>query len=109
MSLAIRIRPFFDNPANDIREAAILLFGDLCQLKITSNGTAGMSPTFVHNDDVDVSQSSADEPTTVSDALREQLFSNFFSMLLHLSETDRHIVRVSFSVLHIKIVNFINY
>lgn len=31
----------------------------------------------------------------VSEALREQLFSNFFSMLLHLSETDAQIVRVS--------------
>lgn len=69
VSLAIRIKPFFENQANDIREAAILLFGDLCY------------------------QTRFLPVSTVSDALKEQLLSNLFSFLLHLSESDSMIVR----------------
>lgn len=79
VSLAIRIRPFFENPAVEIREAAILLFGDLCRVKDP------YAPT---------QRSAEDTETPVSEALREQLFANFMSLLLHLSETNIHIVRV---------------
>lgn len=72
VSLAIRIKPFFENQANDVREAAILLFGDLCY-----------QTRRVEND------------VNVSEALREQLLGNLFSFLLHLSESDTMIVRVS--------------
>ena len=76
ISLAIRIRPFFENQSNEIREAAILLFGDLCESKMLKTD-GNMSPT------------------NSSEALREQLFANFFSLLLHLSETDPTIIRVN--------------
>lgn len=59
----------------EIREAAILLFGDLCKVK-------------------DVEKDA--EPTPTSEALKEQIFANFFLLLLHLSENDIHIVRVSY-------------
>lgn len=81
VSLAIRIRPFFENAAVDIREAAILLFGDLCRLKTSDHGTTTKMP--------------AETLTPMSDALREQIFLNFFSLFLHMSETDAQIVRVS--------------
>lgn len=81
VSLAIRIRPFFENQAVEIREAAILLFGDLCRIKTTDYGTRPKSPI--------------ETLTPVSDQLREQIFTNFFSLFLHLSETDAQIVRVS--------------
>lgn len=72
VSMSIRIRPFFENPNLEIREAAIVLFGDLCQTKMDS----------------DVNQN-------ISDVLLEQINSNFISLLLHLSESDQRIVRVS--------------
>ncbi|XP_070495465.1 maestro heat-like repeat-containing protein family member 1 isoform X2 [Chironomus tepperi] len=71
VSLTIRIRPFFDNHSVEIRESAILLFGDLCyQTKLYQKG----------NDDI-------------SEALREQLITNLFPFLLHLCETESIIVR----------------
>lgn len=79
VSLAIRIRPFFENPSIEIREAAILLFGDLCRVKDPHS--------TIHNP-------SDETITPVSEALREQLFANFMSLLLHLSETNIQIVRV---------------
>lgn len=82
VSLAIRIRPFFENPATEIREAAILLFGDLCRIKSTGIDSPHRGGAPEH-------------PTPVSEALREQLFSNFMSLILHLSENDLHIVRSS--------------
>lgn len=85
VSLAVRIRPFFENSSAEIREAAILLFGDLCQTKI------GSTPSAIFNPE----DSACTEDGNVSDALREQLLTNFFSMLLHLSESDAQIVRVS--------------
>lgn len=83
VSLAIRIRPFFENSSTEIREAAILLFGDLCRIK--NPGT----------DSPNRGGAATDAPTPVSEALREQLFANFMSLILHLSETDTQIVRSS--------------
>lgn len=80
VSLAIRIRPFIENSSSEIREAAILLFGDLCRIKTTDYGTRCKSPI--------------ETMTPVSEALREQIFGNFFSLYLHMSETDSQIVRV---------------
>lgn len=80
VSLAIRIRPFLENPATEIREAAILLFGDLCRIKTADHGTRCKTPI--------------ETMTPVSEALREQIFQNFFSLFLHLSESDAQIVRV---------------
>lgn len=82
VSLAIRIRPFIENSSSEIREAAILLFGDLCRIKTTDYGTRCKSPI--------------ETLTPVSEALREQIFVNFFSLFLHLSESDAQIVRVCF-------------
>lgn len=84
VSLAIRIRPFFENSSVDIREAAILLFGDLCRIKEPPIGTP-----------LKAAKSHVEEIVPISEALREQLFSNFFSLFLHLSESDIHIIRVS--------------
>lgn len=81
VSLAIRIRPFFENASTEIREAAILLFGDLCRIRTADYGTTMKMPI--------------ETMTPVSDALREQIFLNFFSLFLHMSETDAQIVRVS--------------
>ncbi|EDW81982.1 uncharacterized protein Dwil_GK25557 [Drosophila willistoni] len=67
VSLAIRIRPFFGNYSLEMREAAIILFGDLCKDK--------------HDD-------GSSSPTSSMEALREQLFANLFPLILHLSETD---------------------
>lgn len=80
VSLAIRIRPFIENSSSEIREVAILLFGDLCRIKTTDYGTRSKSPI--------------ETMTPVSEALREQIFGNFFSFFLHLSESDTQIVRV---------------
>lgn len=80
VSLAIRIRPFFDNESTEIREAAILLFGDLCRIKTTDYGTRCKTPI--------------ETMTPVSESLCEQIFVNFFSIFLHMSESDRQIVRV---------------
>lgn len=74
VSLAIRIRPFFENLSMEIREAAILLFGDLCRLSDENNIEK--------------------ETSVVPEALKEQIVSYFCLLLLHLSEDDIHIVRV---------------
>lgn len=78
VSMSIRIRPFFENVSMDIREAAIILFGDLCQTKLDNN------------DDKQQADGGG-----VSDALKEQIFSNLVAITLHLSESDSSIVRVS--------------
>ncbi|ALC48518.1 c11.1 [Drosophila busckii] len=67
VSLAIRIRPFFGNYSMEMREAAIILFGDLCESK--------------HDD-------GNSSPTSSMEALREQLLANLFPLLLHLSESE---------------------
>lgn len=90
ISLAIRIRPFFENSSTEIREAAILLFGDLCESKldlIISSSTA--TNGTIHDGNVSPTVSCS------SEALREQLFANFLSLLLHLSESDPTIIRVN--------------
>ncbi|KAH8408933.1 hypothetical protein KR009_004065 [Drosophila setifemur] len=71
VSLAIRIRPFLGNYALEMREAAIQLFGDLCDGK--------------HDD-------GSSSPTSSMEALREQLVANLFPLLLHLSESEAAIV-----------------
>lgn len=72
VSLTIRIRPFFENQSIEIREAAILLFGDLCNQTRLKN-----------------------ESKEVSEALQEQLITNLFPFLLHLGENESIISRVS--------------
>ncbi|EDX02836.1 maestro heat-like repeat-containing protein family member 1 [Drosophila yakuba] len=67
VSLAIRIRPFLGNYALEMREAAIQLFGDICESK--------------HDD-------GSSSPTSSMEALREQLIANLFPLLLHLSESE---------------------
>ncbi|XP_017099571.2 maestro heat-like repeat-containing protein family member 1 [Drosophila bipectinata] len=71
VSLAIRIRPFLGNYALEMREAAIQLFGDICEGK--------------HDD-------GSNSPTSSTEALREQLVANLFPLLLHLSESEAAIV-----------------
>lgn len=66
----------------EIREAAILLFGDLCKIK---------------------EDASDDEPTPTTEALKEQIFSNFFLLLLHLSENNIQIDRVILNKIAISI------
>lgn len=72
VSLTIRIRPFFENHSIEIRDAAILLFGDLC------HQTRQKSKSL-----------------EVSEALYEQLMTNLFPFLLHLGENESIISRVS--------------
>lgn len=76
VSLTIRIRPFFENQSVEIREAAILLFGDVCQQTRKKSSKNG-----------------------VSEALQEQLLTNLFPFLLHLGESESIISRVSLKVL----------
>lgn len=83
ISLAIRIRPFYENSSDDIREAAILLFGNLCQI----NQSILPKKNDDNDDGITITGSS------ISEALKEQLLSNLFSMLLHLSEKSLAIVR----------------
>ncbi|XP_016988226.1 maestro heat-like repeat-containing protein family member 1 [Drosophila rhopaloa] len=71
VSLAIRIRPFLGNYALEMREAAIQLFGDICEGK--------------HDD-------GSSSPNSSMEALREQLIANLFPLLLHLSESEAAIV-----------------
>ncbi|XP_075158391.1 maestro heat like repeat family protein c11.1 isoform X1 [Haematobia irritans] len=75
VSLAIRIRPFFGSYSLEIREAAIILFGDLCESKIAmKDGTSTPNETS-------------------NEALNEQLIANLFPLLLHLSEGEATIIR----------------
>lgn len=84
VSLAIRIRPFFGNPSNEIREAAIILFGDLCESKMTRSSDLDRGgKSLISN----------------NEALREQLFYNFSSLILHLGENDPSIIRACKSTL----------
>lgn len=73
VSLAIRIRPFFGSYSLEIREAAIILFGDLCESKMSLNDGTN-SPNN-------------------NEALKEQLIANLFPLLLHLSEGEATIIR----------------
>lgn len=97
VSLAIRLRPFFENGAADIREAAILLFGDLCRAKAEQTVDSMMQshrrqqPGGSGGADTDSGHAEGGEP--IAEALREQLLANFVTILLHLSEPDAQIVR----------------
>lgn len=72
VSLTIRIRPFIENSSIEIREAAILLFGDIChQTRLKGN------------------------IKDVSELLTEQIISNLFPFLFHLGENESIISRVS--------------
>lgn len=75
ISLAIRIRPFLGSYSLEIREAAIILFGNLCDSKLSQQDSADASNT--------------------TEALQEQLIANLFPLLLHLSEGEVSIIRVS--------------
>ncbi|XP_026846537.1 maestro heat-like repeat-containing protein family member 1 [Drosophila persimilis] len=72
VSLTIRIRPFFGNYSLEMREAAIILFGDLCEGKQDDGSSSPSSSSM--------------------EALREQLIANLFPLLLHLSEGEAAIV-----------------
>ncbi|XP_053949877.1 maestro heat-like repeat-containing protein family member 1 isoform X1 [Anastrepha ludens] len=76
VSLAIRIRPFFGSYSIEIREASIILFGDLCESKKAHDKDGSMSPN-----------------SSSTEALREQLIANLFPILLHLSEGEATIIR----------------
>lgn len=90
ISLSIRIRPFYENGSVDIREAAILLFGSLCQIESKSSGENGIGDA---NEKRVSTEKLTPVTTPVSEALKEQLLGNLFSMLLHLSENKSIIVR----------------
>lgn len=91
VSLAIRIRPFFENESIEIREAAIFLFGDLCNQAKNKKGR---------------------QSEEIAEALREEIVKNLFPMLLHLGENESMISRVSFHnnfcFNNIILLNFIN-
>lgn len=81
VSLAIRIKPFFENASTELRESAILLFGDLCHQKAT----------LAQQQQINGSTDS--DETLVSESLKEQLKGNLCSLLLHLSEENSLIAR----------------
>uniref|UniRef100_A0A182KBM8 HEAT repeat protein n=1 Tax=Anopheles christyi TaxID=43041 RepID=A0A182KBM8_9DIPT len=76
VSSAIRIRPFFEKSSTELRESAILLFGDLCGLKLKQGPNV---------------PDGQEEP--VSESLMEQLRANLCSLLLHLCEQNSMIAR----------------
>lgn len=84
ITLAIRIRPFFENQSNNLREAAILLFGDLCHKTQTKD----------KNPNIDDENKTSGTSTSTSDSMREQLLLNLFSLLLHLCESNTSITKV---------------
>uniref|UniRef100_A0AAG5DWB8 Maestro heat-like repeat-containing protein family member 1 n=2 Tax=Anopheles atroparvus TaxID=41427 RepID=A0AAG5DWB8_ANOAO len=91
VSSAIRIRPFFEKNSTELRESAILLFGDLCGLKIKQmdvshqhgGGGGGGGGNSQSNGSGD----------TASESLVEQLKANLCSLLLHLCEQSSMIAR----------------
>lgn len=78
VSLAIRIRPFLGSYSLEMREAAILLFSDLCAANLPLT------------EEMETSTSGS----TMNEALKEQLYANLFPLLLHLSESEETIKRV---------------
>lgn len=87
VSLAIRIKPFFENSATELRESAILLFGDLCHQKTT----------IAHRNQQN-EMGNDSENTLASESLTEQLRANLCSLLLHLCEENTLIARVLFPI-----------
>ncbi|XP_059616812.1 maestro heat-like repeat-containing protein family member 1 [Phlebotomus argentipes] len=79
ISLAIRIRPFFENSTLELRNSAIGLFGDVCQSKLNAIEGKGAS---------------VDEQMSI-EPFREQLYYNFCPLLLHLCESEPSIARTS--------------
>uniref|UniRef100_A0A182PSV0 HEAT repeat protein n=1 Tax=Anopheles epiroticus TaxID=199890 RepID=A0A182PSV0_9DIPT len=76
VSSAIRIRPFFEKSSTELRESAILLFGDLCGLKLKQ-----------------LPDMDGQQQDLVSESLMEQLRANLCSLLLHLCEQNSMIAR----------------
>uniref|UniRef100_A0A182W5M5 Uncharacterized protein n=1 Tax=Anopheles minimus TaxID=112268 RepID=A0A182W5M5_9DIPT len=76
VSSAIRIRPFFEKNSTELRESAILLFGDICGLKLKQ-----------------VTIDGDEQHETISELLMEQLRANLCSLLLHLCEQNSMIAR----------------
>uniref|UniRef100_A0A182QHL8 Uncharacterized protein n=1 Tax=Anopheles farauti TaxID=69004 RepID=A0A182QHL8_9DIPT len=74
VSSAIRIRPFFEKSSTELRESAILLFGDLCGLKLKQD-------------------EQQNQQECVSESLMEQLRANLCALLLHLCEQNSMIAR----------------
>lgn len=101
VSLAIRLRPFFENAVVEIREAAILLFGDLCRAKLEHTVDSMMQKVNHHQTSAaapapnDEDDDGAEVGEYIAQALREQLLANFVTILLHLSETEARIVHAS--------------
>lgn len=84
VSLAIRIKPFFENVSTELRECAILLFGDLCHQKanmVQQKATLAKEASDESDDGL------------ASESLLEQLKANLCSLLLHLSEENLLIAR----------------
>lgn len=70
-----------------------MLFGDLCQIRKQSKILPRSDEIlFV---DVNGDDNNSSNNVNVSDALREQLFINFISLLLHLSELEPKIITVN--------------
>jgi hypothetical protein len=65
-TVALRIKPFFENENPDVREAAFRMFGDLAK-----HGGADTKPAF-----------------------QEQITGNLVSLLLHLDDNDKSVVKV---------------
>lgn len=91
--MAIRLRPFFENLSSEIREAAVLLFGDLCRAKHEET-VDSMMQMGRREHESDYQQQQPDNiGEHIPEALREQLLANFVTILLHMSELDAQIVR----------------
>lgn len=84
VSLAIRIKPFFENVSTELRECAILLFGDLCFQKANYVRLKTLSKQEGYSESDD---------GLVSESLLEQLKANLCSLLLHLCEENHLIAR----------------
>ncbi|XP_053688196.1 maestro heat-like repeat-containing protein family member 1 [Sabethes cyaneus] len=87
VSLAIRIKPFFENVSTELRESAILLFGDLCRPKMPAP-TAGEDQVPPPNE-----SGRLENGSSTSESLIEQMKANLCSLLLHLCEENNLIAR----------------
>ncbi|XP_058442811.1 maestro heat-like repeat-containing protein family member 1 [Malaya genurostris] len=83
VSLAIRIKPFFENTSIELRESAILLFGNICHPN--QNVLNQIKPKEEASSNI--------INGTVSESLVEQIKSNLCSILLHLCEENNRISR----------------
>ncbi|XP_055537388.1 maestro heat-like repeat-containing protein family member 1 isoform X2 [Wyeomyia smithii] len=85
VSLAIRIKPFFENASIELRESAILLFGDLCHQKVPPKTAVEQVPRSESN--------GLENGSATSESLLEQMKANLCSLLLHLCEENNLIAR----------------